>query len=740
MEEVKTLSPELKAANNERHRLALLQNQLELDNPPKNRPLRVIEHVREREKQHIDELASKKARPVNMNPKQFAYCISGHGGDNPLKKIRVPKGCIIVVKAKSGDVTFRENIRQVFNISNRNIILNPNSNRVELSKILINTSEFSNHNHSLAIYNTDDEINNFGFSLIAMYPSKNPNRIEKSGIIKLSKNTILPEKTLVNFNTTINAFIKEGLKYKLNTLNGKYIYEFFRYSTAYEYYFTKEHVEDILDAILYILNNNLDLKNTELFDYNDVFDRRFGKIFKKKEEGNGIYFLAFILRSSDISENSSMSSVLEFISANFMIVYLSDLFKDVEDGILQPGIFYNLICRATDNTVLGTLKKPVNVKGNEVFLPVTLLRPENKNRIGEAEKQRKFVERNVAEAGKERVKRNFTLRNKISNDDVKEYITRLKSHTHLLFPENKALFTNLPDIKYINERPKLKSRIYTILNEEIGIYNKILSKYFPEGPPVLSLPSLPPLPPTSLPELLPESSGELTLQQKLNRLRGLSNEPAPVLPESSGELTLQQKLNRLRGLSNEPAPVLPGPSGELTLQQKLNRLRGLRNEPAPVLAGPLELSPQAGINLISGMPFPMADLGKNVNDFIKYLFRAVSEEHDVDISNTPHDMLMHIYIIIKYEIDTRNSILEYLFEGFTPVKNNRPTPEFETNAIRALREQNQKSNGFFYKKGANGKWKKYKKTVKKNLKNRPRWRGIWGGSPAANKTRKQHKN
>jgi len=523
MEGVKKLSAELQAANNERHRLALLQNQSELNHPPERGPPPVIQHITEEQKMHIMGLASKKARPVNMNPKQFAYYISGHGSDNPNEKIRVPRGCIVIVKAKSGDTTFRENNTELFNILNRNVILNPNSNKVELSRILVNTSNFSNHNHSIAIYNTDDEINNFNFSLISMFPSKTPDSIQQSGIIKLSKDTIFPENILVYFNTR-NAFFKQGRGYQLNKVNDKDIYEFFRYSNTYEYYFTSRHIEDILDAILFFLNNNLLSETTRLYDYKDAFERSFIKIFKKRGANiPDFYYFKVILTRFNISENSSISDVLEFISSNFMGISLSEIFKDVEDGILQPGVFYNLVCRATDNTDISSLKKVLNENGKEVILPPSQLRPENKDRIGEAEFQRRLVERNQAEAGNERMKRNFTLKNNISNIDVEDYVTKLMTFTkriHNFFEMDLLLKGDRSIIRYVNDRPKLKTRIYNILKENKDIYFKIMEKYFP--PSYFSKSS--------------ENTGSNAVS--LNR----SLPPPPVLP-SSTSLSLEEASN-----------------------------------------------------------------------------------------------------------------------------------------------------------------------------------------------------
>jgi hypothetical protein len=71
----------------------------------------------------------------------------------------------------------------------------------------------------------------------------------------------------------------------------------------------------------------------------------------------------------------------------------ADLFKDIENGLLTPGVFYNLICRATSakrNNSRGLhnpeINGPIRVKN---------ISGELKNRISESELQRKNQIRKV---------------------------------------------------------------------------------------------------------------------------------------------------------------------------------------------------------------------------------------------------------------------------------------------------------------------------------------------------------
>jgi len=71
----------------------------------------------------------------------------------------------------------------------------------------------------------------------------------------------------------------------------------------------------------------------------------------------------------------------------------ADLFKDIENGLLAPGVFYNLVCRATSakrNEAHGLhnpeINGPIRVKN---------ISGELKNRISESELQRKNQIRKV---------------------------------------------------------------------------------------------------------------------------------------------------------------------------------------------------------------------------------------------------------------------------------------------------------------------------------------------------------
>jgi len=80
----------------------------------------------------------------------------------------------------------------------------------------------------------------------------------------------------------------------------------------------------------------------------------------------------------------------------------ADIFKDIQEGIIQPGIFYNLVCRATKHTLLKSNKNtnPISeqltglldrqfIENSEHQVAVHNEAPEIKTRISEAILQRK---------------------------------------------------------------------------------------------------------------------------------------------------------------------------------------------------------------------------------------------------------------------------------------------------------------------------------------------------------------
>ena len=231
----------------------------------------------------------------------------------------------------------------------------------------------------------------------------------------------------------------EHLKARMDKLdpedNNIFITSKFKYSNAYEYYYTKQHIDDICTVILAIvnlLNGNSDFEMDNEHIYTALEDQLgdtkkplLKKIvtwserpeFKKGVMANIVtddvfnYLINSIIDYGSSHSNESESNESESNNAGFdklnnmnvagLILELikctkttqADLFKDIENGLLTPGVFYNLVCRATSakrNNSRGLhnpkINGPIRVKN---------ISGELKNRISESELQRKNQIRKV---------------------------------------------------------------------------------------------------------------------------------------------------------------------------------------------------------------------------------------------------------------------------------------------------------------------------------------------------------
>jgi len=100
---------------------------------------------------------------------------------------------------------------------------------------------------------------------------------------------------------------------------------------------------------------------------------------------------------------------LFIIIANMTIITQAELFKDIEDGIIKPGIFYNLVCRATEHTkkdfpnlTKTDLLNTSYIENSNHSIKVHNEAGEIKNRISEAVLQRKNQAKQVFNNGKYR--------------------------------------------------------------------------------------------------------------------------------------------------------------------------------------------------------------------------------------------------------------------------------------------------------------------------------------------------
>ena len=408
-------------------------------------------------------------------PKGCILVVKSHSGDN-VKKI-----------------DSNHNTINLLNPNNKEAVFDPVSHKRELFEIFAADIQGATAGHSSAIYREGDTYNNFTYQLVnpnrfgglfnsGIYSleytdiSDTPQRlaydIKNIQISEVNNSTrvfeqgedglyifnplLVPAKQAARLAIQVAAakqqldeyilnktpsfsidFMKEQyehLKARLDKLdpedNNIFITSKFKYSNAYEYYYTKQHIDDICSVILAIvnlLNGNTDFEMDNEHIYSALEDQLgdtkkplLKKIvtwserseFKKGDMANIITDDAFnYLINSIIDYGSSDSNESESNNAGFdklnnmniagLILELikctkttqADLFKDIENRLLAPGIFYNLVCRATSakrNEVHGLHHPEINGP-----IRVRNISEELKNRISESVLQRKNQIRKV---------------------------------------------------------------------------------------------------------------------------------------------------------------------------------------------------------------------------------------------------------------------------------------------------------------------------------------------------------
>ena len=391
---------------------------------------------------------SKYIQPENTgeNHPQNIYFIFAHGNEDTSSKNVVPKGCVLVVKSHSGDATNRADfVNNIFHLTsnkNKEIAFDPVGHKKELFTILTADDEASKlditASSSSAIYREGDTYNDFSYTLLlnldtidGTSTSIMPSGLFKRNIQNNSDSIYLEEIKFVNYNTPI--FIKDKKNYKYNADIISLVYSCYLRSIGYDYYYTIRYFLDILDIILIyinILNNGFVLrvdveKKLEIMmgmKYININNRiqkttkesllsKFieGALTEKDES-----FLK-LLRSGSAPDHVKISPMIGITFKGFVHfikiisrINQSQIFKDIEDGLLQPGVFYNLSCRATENTLISKTISSLSNKKRKLGLlntkyiensnhsiPVHEESKEVKNRISEAILQRKDQAREV---------------------------------------------------------------------------------------------------------------------------------------------------------------------------------------------------------------------------------------------------------------------------------------------------------------------------------------------------------
>lgn len=367
---------------------------------PKSTSPELLEKIRSTIRVEPDNTGLK--HPTNI------YIPIGHGGENTQDKHIVPKGCILVVKSHSGDLRFADdleiNLKSILNNENKETVFDPVSHKKELFSVITSDMQHNKKDvsatSSTAIYREGDTYNNFIYTPVSKFITF----FTVSGIYNLKYTDDLNKKKILYFKEdpiTYNYYALVMTPVRLN-LSKEYIYNsfvlkipsFFKYSDTYKYYYTEQHIKDILDIILKYVNFEQTSDNTSIENLvrSDIYVK-IKKGYKLGDENHLISIIKKYFKYTGIDDTEYASRLVKMniitlltIISDMTIITQSELFNDVESGLIEnPGIFYNLVCRATthtnevttllNETHLGSLRTPISVHSQV---------NEEKNRIEES--------------------------------------------------------------------------------------------------------------------------------------------------------------------------------------------------------------------------------------------------------------------------------------------------------------------------------------------------------------------
>jgi hypothetical protein len=469
--------------------------------------------------------STKRIEPQNTgaNHPTVIYMPVGHGGESVGERHVVPKGCILVVKSHSGDTTmntdFIENAKAVLNIENKDTVFDPVSHKKELFSLLTSKRQ-ANHNditssNSVAIYREGDTYNNFRYQLV----NKFPNDFGTSGIFKLYNSTN------TNFREIDKSVpVKYDAKVFIKDASDNYIYNpdiikldipsFFSNSDTYEYYYTKQHIQDILDIVLQYINLHKNGYFKGIQSEKKLVDT-LGKRYLNVKKGytyvpdmfdnecpiNVIIMLGMSpedfasVKTEEITKfeageikddprNKWVTNLRDMTLKRLctIIIYITnttqaDLFKDVEAGLIKPGIFYNLICRATGHTshdksaerMDGILNKKY-IENSDKTIKVKNQAGEIKNRISEAILQRKNQAKQVFNNKAKSISNYSSTIDEGYFEKIEYYINRMND-------TSADTYTTLLDLERVNRDIKLDAfKMLVGLSDHAN--KKILSNFY----------------------------------------------------------------------------------------------------------------------------------------------------------------------------------------------------------------------------------------------------------------------
>ncbi len=451
------------------------------------------------------------------------YVVLGHGGERPDERHVVPKGCILVVKSHSGDVTYSidvdANITAILDLKNKDAVFDPVSNKKKLFSLFTSDHQKNKQpnitaSHSIAIYREGDTYPNFNYQPVNINKDIS---IKASGFLSLDYNT-------TNANAIKLTEISEIPHVFIMDSSNKYIYHpdvikldipsFYSNSTMYPYYFTKQHIQDILDVILEFQNGSVNRDHTptiyDILDKEKILIEKLGEKYLNIKKGF-IYNLEYKGFGNDDYYYANPTSIIyntlvggkysEIYKLCRAIIFLTeitqaDIFKDMKDGIIQPGIFYNLVCRPTEYSVHGNgpthgILNSQYIENSDRRVKVQNRVPGLNGRVSEAILQRKNQARQVYNPNNY-----FSDYSIIFNDksNIKEYVNILNTSETDTYMKLYVLERKLKDIKlkafnYIIDRIKGMKSLQEAgsssddkaISDSIEKDNKILANFYSKG-------------------------------------------------------------------------------------------------------------------------------------------------------------------------------------------------------------------------------------------------------------------
>lgn len=300
-----------------------------------------------------------------MGDYKSAYIVLGHGGEGH-GKIKVPPGCCVVVDVHTAEFGYQGVLSHTMNkiVGNSKfakLLLSPESQYKEILPI--------SSSGSLAIYKEGDMCPDFSFDLMSYWLGQKKSngvptsiRLASSGIVqypfKFNFKDIqnyenifnVPFKTLIDFYEG-SIYPTQDQLHKLQAFYEKY-FALPPDTSILHYLNYFKNKEEALDRIQEAWNKQLRFrKNATHKDFGDILDKYY--------------------------------ELLEYFKIN-----LSDIFKMVSDGRLEPGVLYNLVCRATSESVQEQAENTAFKLGENRHVK-NLTQTTAANRIGEAEMHRK---------------------------------------------------------------------------------------------------------------------------------------------------------------------------------------------------------------------------------------------------------------------------------------------------------------------------------------------------------------